>query len=168
MASSKICIIIAIAAVFVPSILATEFVVGDETGWTTNFDYQAWAQGKEFHVGDKLVFRYSPGAHNVIRVNGTGFQQCKAPDGAEALTTGEDTIPLTYPGKKWYICGVSNHCESKNMKLTITVLSELGSPATSPSPNQTPVPASTGNIALLGCCGWIIVAIAGILGMVMV
>ena len=23
-------------------------------GWTINFDYQAWAQGKEFHVGDTL------------------------------------------------------------------------------------------------------------------
>lgn len=54
MASSKICIVIAIAAVFAPSILATEFMIGDETGWTTNFDYQAWAYGKEFHVGDKL------------------------------------------------------------------------------------------------------------------
>ncbi|KAF2313181.1 hypothetical protein GH714_009645 [Hevea brasiliensis] len=68
MASCKIWIIITIAAVFLPSILATEFVVGDETGWTTNFDYQAWAQGKKFHVGDKLVFRYPPETHNVLRV----------------------------------------------------------------------------------------------------
>lgn len=46
--------IIAIVSVFVPSILATEFVVGDDQGWATKFDYQSWAQGKEFHVGDKL------------------------------------------------------------------------------------------------------------------
>jgi hypothetical protein len=31
-----------------------EFMVGDDKGWTVNFDYQAWAKGKEFHVGDKL------------------------------------------------------------------------------------------------------------------
>ncbi|KAJ0770091.1 putative Phytocyanin domain, cupredoxin [Helianthus annuus] len=30
------------------------FVVGDDKGWTLNFDYQAWAMGKKFYVGDKL------------------------------------------------------------------------------------------------------------------
>ncbi|KAK4851479.1 hypothetical protein QYF36_015550 [Acer negundo] len=33
---------------------AKEFVVGDRKGWTINFDYQAWAEGKDFRVGDKL------------------------------------------------------------------------------------------------------------------
>lgn len=46
--------ILAIVAILVHSSLATEFVVGDDKGWTINFDYQTWAQGKEFHVGDKL------------------------------------------------------------------------------------------------------------------
>jgi hypothetical protein len=46
--------ILAIVTILVPSILATDFVVGDDKGWTINFDYQAWAQGKEFHVGDTL------------------------------------------------------------------------------------------------------------------
>ncbi|KAF5205889.1 mavicyanin-like, partial [Thalictrum thalictroides] len=48
-------VIIAIVAIFLPSIaLAKLFVVGDETGWTIGFDYQGWANGKEFHVGDQL------------------------------------------------------------------------------------------------------------------
>ncbi|PON64086.1 Cupredoxin, partial [Trema orientale] len=55
MASSKqLFITLAIIAIIIPSISAVEYIVGDEKGWTTNFDYQAWAQGKEFHVGDKL------------------------------------------------------------------------------------------------------------------
>jgi hypothetical protein len=54
MASSQYFFILAIVATLVPSILATEFVVGDDKGWTINFDYQAWAQGKEFYVGDTL------------------------------------------------------------------------------------------------------------------
>ena len=54
MASAQFFNILAILAILVPSILATEFVVGDHKGWTINFDYQAWAEGKEFHVGDKL------------------------------------------------------------------------------------------------------------------
>ncbi|XP_062147116.1 blue copper protein 1b-like [Alnus glutinosa] len=120
------------AAILVPSILATEFVVGDDKGWTINFDYQAWAQGKEFHVGDTLVFKYKEGAHNVLKVNGTGFQQCAAPAGTEALISGSDVIPLALLGRKWYICGVAKHCEVENQKLFITVLPQTVSPAPSP------------------------------------
>ncbi|KAF5460771.1 hypothetical protein F2P56_020616 [Juglans regia] len=154
--------ILAIVAILVPSSLATEFVVGDDKGWTINFDYQAWAQGKEFHVGDKLVFKYTENSHNVLKVNGTGFQDCVAPAGTEALTSGNDVITLATPGRKWYICGVSKHCEVGNQKLFITVLPQtLLSPASAPSPTS----------AAWGCSatayrGWI-VAIFGILMMVM-
>ena len=51
---NKMFMIIAIVAVSVPSILATEHLVGDATGWKPGFDYGAWANGKEFHVGDTL------------------------------------------------------------------------------------------------------------------
>ncbi|KAH8521822.1 hypothetical protein H0E87_002746 [Populus deltoides] len=101
MASSRMFMIIAIVAVFLPSILATEHVVGDKTGWRPGFDYKTWAQGKAFYVGDTLVFKYTAGAHNVLRVNGTGFQGCKAADDIVPLTTGNDVIPLSTPGKKW-------------------------------------------------------------------
>lgn len=36
----------------VPS--AKTFMVGDDYGWTLNFEYQAWAMGKQFVVGDIL------------------------------------------------------------------------------------------------------------------
>lgn len=32
----------------------TQFIVGDEMGWTLNFNYTAWAEGKVFRVGDSL------------------------------------------------------------------------------------------------------------------
>jgi hypothetical protein len=57
MASAQFFNILAILAILVPSILAAEFLVGDDKGWsrwTINFDCKAWAKGKEFHVGDKL------------------------------------------------------------------------------------------------------------------
>lgn len=47
-------ITIDILAVVAPSPLTKEFVVGDDKGWTVNFDYQPWAAGKDFRVGDKL------------------------------------------------------------------------------------------------------------------
>lgn len=83
---------------------------------------------------------YPPGAHNVFKVNGTGFQDCKAPAGAEALATGNDVITLATTGRKWYICGVGKHCEKGGQKLAITVLPELLAPAPSP---QAPAPASS-------------------------
>jgi len=47
------------------------------------------------------VFKYTAGAHNVLRVDGTGFQECKAADDIVPLTTGNDVIPLSTPGNKW-------------------------------------------------------------------
>ncbi|KAF3448440.1 hypothetical protein FNV43_RR09153 [Rhamnella rubrinervis] len=122
-------IILGIVAILVPSISAVEFVVGDEKGWTINFDYQTWAQDKQ-------------GAHNVLRVNGTGFQQCVAPAETQALRSGNDVITLETPGRKWYICGVSRHCAAANQKLFITVLPQVSSPASSPAPTPSPTSAA--------------------------
>ena len=43
-----------LAFVLAAMAMATEFAVGDDQGWTINFDYEAWAKDKVFHVGDKL------------------------------------------------------------------------------------------------------------------
>ncbi|KAG6751676.1 hypothetical protein NC652_030767 [Populus alba x Populus x berolinensis] len=167
MASCRIFMIFAIVAVFVPPILATEHMVGDKTGWTLGFNYETWAQGKAFHVGDTLVFKYTPGAHNVLSVNGTGFEDCKAADDIVPLTTGNDVVTLSTPGKKWYICSVPGHCESGNQKLFITVLPQLSSPASSPFPGPTDTSPSgaAGNIA--STYYGLIAAIGGIFGMIM-
>ncbi|KAL9675391.1 hypothetical protein QQ045_003593 [Rhodiola kirilowii] len=121
------------AAIVVPPSFATEFIVGDETGWTINFDYQAWAAGKNFYVGDTLVFKYPVGVHNVHKANLTAFQQCQVPLTAP-LATGNDVITLATPGKKWYICGVGKHCQAGNQKLAITV-SDASSASPAPAPS---------------------------------
>ena len=47
--------ILAIVVVALPAFAqATEHIVGDYYGWTLNFNYSAWAEGKEFRVGDTL------------------------------------------------------------------------------------------------------------------
>ncbi|XP_062025797.1 blue copper protein 1a-like [Rosa rugosa] len=159
MASSKLFIVLAILAIVSPTILATDFIVGDDKGWTINVDYQAWAQGKLFYVGDNLVFNYPEGAHNVVKVNGTGFQECAAPAGTVALTSGQDVINLATPGRKWYICGVSKHCEVGPQKLFITVMPASFAP--SPSPTTSAATISSVNGVRFG---WMIIVI-GILGM---
>ncbi|XP_021833730.1 mavicyanin-like [Prunus avium] len=167
--NSQLFIILATLALVAPSILATEFIVGDDKGWTINFDYQAWAQGKQFYVGDKLVFNDPKGAHNVFKVNGTGFQQCAAPLDSVPLTSGNDVISLATPGRKWYICGVAKHCALGDHKLLITVLpsSFAPSPSLTASSPSTSIPYTSAASASLGTkYGWMM-AVVGILGMLM-
>ena len=33
---------------------ATDYVVGDSSGWNSGVDYTTWAKGKTFSVGDNL------------------------------------------------------------------------------------------------------------------
>ncbi|XP_060177157.1 blue copper protein-like [Lycium barbarum] len=111
---------------------AMEYWVGGDKGWTIDVDYQAWAKDKTFKVGDTLVFKYTKGHHNVLKVNQTGFKDCIVTLPSEVLTSGNDAITLTSPGKKWYICGMPTHCSDHNQKLVITV--EAGAPTQAPGP----------------------------------
>ncbi|XP_076914849.1 blue copper protein 1b-like [Bidens hawaiensis] len=126
--------IVFMATIFVlaTSISAKDYIVRDENGWKLDFDYQTWAKDKVFFVGDTLVFNYPPGVHTVAKVNGTGFQQCSTAASNGIMTSGHDVVPLQTPGRKWYICGVGKHCESRNMKLVITVLPQTWAAAPSP------------------------------------
>ena len=60
MASRKVLLITAaMAAVVVGALLpatssAANYMVGDDSGWDLDVDYDAWASGKHFKVGDTL------------------------------------------------------------------------------------------------------------------
>ncbi|GJU88126.1 plastocyanin-like protein [Tanacetum coccineum] len=95
---------------------ATDYVVGDASGWTLDFDYQAWASSKTFKVGDNLVFNYPKGVHNVFQVDGNAFAHCIIPPPSKAHTSGHDIIGLSSPGKAWAAQGV----EKKKLSLFIT------------------------------------------------
>ncbi|CAB4279714.1 unnamed protein product [Prunus armeniaca] len=116
------------------SLASTHYVVGDNKGWTINFDYQAWARVKLFYVGDSLVFNYPGGVHNVVKVSRIGFHQCAPPLGSEPLTSRKDVIKLATAGRKWYICGVAMHCAVGGQKLAITVLPSSFASSPSPTP----------------------------------
>ncbi|KAJ6877281.1 mavicyanin [Populus alba x Populus x berolinensis] len=93
MASSQF-IAFALFTIILPTLtLAAEHIVGDDKGWTVNFNYTTWACGKVFHVGDTLVFKYQP-PHNLYKVDGNGFKNCVA--SGEALT-GEAPAPTPVP-----------------------------------------------------------------------
>ncbi|XP_034704188.1 blue copper protein-like [Vitis riparia] len=118
MASKRFVGAMAILAFVLPVVaMATEFTIGDDQRWTINFDYKAWAKEKVFHVGDKLVFKYTAGRHNVFKVNGTAFTNCIIPPVNEAIIT-------------------------RNDKLVIIVLEESASLAPAPSNPTAPAPNS--------------------------
>ena len=112
------------------------------------------------------MFKYPNGAHNVLKVNGTGFQQCVAPLDSVPLTTGNDVITLATPGRKWYICGVGQHCEVGNQKLFINVLEQVSSPSSSPSPSPTEKPSPSPSSATMSSASrfGFVVVIMGVLG----
>lgn len=47
-------VVVAFFVVFPSMVLATQYVVGDDLGWDGTANYQAWADGYAFHVGDVL------------------------------------------------------------------------------------------------------------------
>ncbi|OIS99578.1 PREDICTED: stellacyanin-like [Nicotiana attenuata] len=141
-----IVLVVVVGMVAVPA-MATDHLVGDDQGWKLDFNYTAWAATKEFHVGDKLIFKYKKEVHNVYKADQAAFQSCTPSNDITPITSGNDVIPLTTTGKKWYICGVGKHCE-KGMKLAINVLPEFGSPSPSPSsPNGPAAPSAASWIA---------------------
>lgn len=47
------CLVLAMSCMVVPS-RQVVFTVGESTGWIPGVDYNAWAKGKNFKVGDRL------------------------------------------------------------------------------------------------------------------
>ncbi|KAK3001023.1 hypothetical protein RJ639_022482 [Escallonia herrerae] len=163
MASVRVSLVFAILAAIATSTLATDIVVGDQ-GWTPGLDYQAWAQEKEFHVGDRLgtvlsylilwhtilsnldsdsidsfqnqftLFLYPTGVYNVYQVDDIAYDQCAPPPGTPPLATGNDVVALTAPGRMFFICGIDQYCKAGHQKLAITVLPKA---LGSPSSNTT-------------------------------
>ncbi|CAK8543865.1 unnamed protein product [Lathyrus sativus] len=158
MASSGVIFILSISMVLLSSVtMATDHIVGDDKGWTVDFNYTQWAQKIVFRVGDNLVFNYNPSFHNVFKVNGTLFQNCTFPPENEALSTGKDIIPLKTEGRKWYVCGKGDHCAARQMKFVITVQAE-GAPTPS-----SPPPSSTGHYVVSSVFGVVMVAMVAII-----
>lgn len=54
MASKTLLLAVMIALMSAAPAFGTDYVVGDDWGWTLGFDYTAWAQGKQFWVGDTI------------------------------------------------------------------------------------------------------------------
>ncbi|GMJ15656.1 blue-copper-binding protein, BLUE COPPER BINDING PROTEIN, SENESCENCE ASSOCIATED GENE 14 [Hibiscus trionum] len=125
------------------------YTVGDSSGWTVPSNgasfYQTWANGKNFMIGDILVFNYVSGIHDVLEISRSSYQQCNASNPILNLTTPPTRVTLRTAGEHYYICGVPGHCTA-GQQLAINVSSS--STATPPSatpPSSTDGPSSPTN-----------------------
>jgi hypothetical protein len=116
---------------------ATDFTVGDSSGWATGVDYTTWASGKSFQAGDTLTFNYGSGAHTVDEVSSSDYSSCSSSNALSTDSSGTTTITLKTTGTHYFICGIPGHC-SGGMKLSVTVAA-----AASPSTPSSPTTPST-------------------------
>ncbi|KAL5231264.1 hypothetical protein ABZP36_030040 [Zizania latifolia] len=111
---------VVVAAAFATASGAS-YGVGEPSGsWDLQTNYTAWASSINFQLGDQLVFKYSLEAHDVVEVTKASYLSCSASSPISALRSGEDTIKLDRPGRRYFICGVPGHCDS-GMKLQVRV-----------------------------------------------
>ncbi|XP_066332683.1 blue copper protein 1a-like [Miscanthus floridulus] len=133
--ASKQMLLLAVAVAFLPALdAATEHWVGDDKGWTLGFNYTAWAQTKQFKVGDTLVFKYNKSSHTVVEVSGADFAACSTPEAAKVLATGRDQVALDSPGRRWFVCSIGAHCLN-GMKVRIDVLAADDNSPVAPPPS---------------------------------
>lgn len=109
---------------------ATVYNVRDFDGWTTkegDFYYQG-GEGKEFHVGDSLVFEYDRNFNDVTQVSGAlEYESCDSFSPKAVYNTGHDVVTLTEPGYHYFISSNLGQCLS-GQKLDILVVHDPSRP----------------------------------------
>ena len=118
-------------------------------------------------TGTKIVFNWA-GGHNVVMTNAAAWTACSREDedskclatdagsangdcaGVTALTKGTDNkytyeAVMANAGEYYFICGVSGHCDSQKVKVTVVPPGDLASPppgAPAAMSTASPPPAS--------------------------
>ncbi|OEL18201.1 hypothetical protein BAE44_0020780 [Dichanthelium oligosanthes] len=116
------------------------YTVGAPAGsWDLRTNYTRWASGISFRAGDQLVFKYSPGAHDVVEVSKADHDSCSNARPLATFTTGDDTVPLPAGGAtRYFICGVPGHCAG-GMKLAVRVEAAAAGAPNAAAPSPAPV-----------------------------
>ncbi|XP_020259635.1 LOW QUALITY PROTEIN: blue copper protein-like [Asparagus officinalis] len=111
-----------VVVIAVAPAMATDYTVGDSSGWTQGVDYKTWASDKTFKVGDTLVFTYGF-LHSVNEVSKSDYDGCSSSNSIQSYTTAPSTKWSSLdPGGRYFICGTPGHC-SGGMKLAVSVAS---------------------------------------------
>uniref|UniRef100_A0A0E0INP4 Phytocyanin domain-containing protein n=1 Tax=Oryza nivara TaxID=4536 RepID=A0A0E0INP4_ORYNI len=135
-------VLVGMAAMLVGMASAATYNVGEPGGaWDLTTNYTNWVAQKRFHPGDQIVFKYSAQRHDVVEVNKAGYDSCSTSTSIATHTTGNDVIPLTSTGTRYFVCGFPGHCTTTgtgNMKIQIDVVQADSSSAPAPVATTTP------------------------------
>ncbi|KAF8716159.1 hypothetical protein HU200_026435 [Digitaria exilis] len=100
-------------------------IVGAGKGWRmppNRTYYDDWARSRQISIGDKLMFLYRSGVHNIVEVPTRAlFDVCSMRNITSRYQNGPTIIELGEAGPRYYFCGVGEHCEV-GQKLAINVL----------------------------------------------
>ncbi|KAK9284888.1 hypothetical protein L1049_024069 [Liquidambar formosana] len=130
---------LAVSAMLIELAMAANYTVGgSNAGWDTSTDLKTWASSQSFLVGDNLIFQYSPN-HDVVEVGKSDYDSCQASNPVQSYSSSPTTIPLSSPGKRYFICGTIGHC-SQGMKVEVNTLA-ASSPSTPPPVSSVSPPA---------------------------
>uniref|UniRef100_A0A0E0LLU0 Phytocyanin domain-containing protein n=1 Tax=Oryza punctata TaxID=4537 RepID=A0A0E0LLU0_ORYPU len=128
--------------------VAKDYTVGGSYGWDTYVDYDKWASGKTFIVGDTITFKYEP-YHNVLEVPETDYDGCVSTNPVSVHSGGNTTFELTAAGTRYFICSIPRHCLNGTMHVKVTTVPYSASAAAAaaaadagPSPAPLPSPAA--------------------------
>ncbi|XP_057521168.1 umecyanin-like [Amaranthus tricolor] len=121
-------LLVVVYCVLVQSSSALIHVVGGVAGWEippNKTFYEDWAKPRTFGVGDKLVFPYRMGAHNVLQVNKADFDKCGHDNVINQFFKGPTVFQLNAIGDYYFYSGVGIHCEM-GQKLHVQVVPGKG------------------------------------------
>ncbi|KAH7550635.1 hypothetical protein ACOSP7_023869 [Xanthoceras sorbifolium] len=152
----KAIMVIVIASILLRCVsAATNHTVGGPSGWDLSSNIAAWTSTTTFHVGDSLVFSYSP-VHDVLEVDQMDYTMCRTLNPINVYDDGDTVVPLAQPGTRFFICGRRGHC-TMGLRFRVDVLPQLASNETrrggggrggrrggrrNPPPRPTPPPPS--------------------------
>ena len=121
---TKALILITVAMTMLGMALGASHTVGAPHGsWDIQTNYSQWVSRIRFTTGDELKFQYSAAVHNVVEVSKTGYDSCNGSSPISTFPTGNDVVPLATIGTRYFICGVSGHCNA-GMKVEVNVKSK--------------------------------------------
>ncbi|XP_019264067.1 PREDICTED: blue copper protein-like [Nicotiana attenuata] len=121
MAIKLLCLFVIVVSMLVAPSFATEHIVGDLAGWELFVDYNAWANGKDFKVGDTLrVFNYNGATHNVAEIDASAFGSCSLTDILYSDDSGKTTFTLEAAKDYYFTSSKLNDCNS-NLRLNVNV-----------------------------------------------
>lgn len=93
---------------------AVQHVVGEDRGWDPSYsNFQGWASGKIFQVGDNLWFAYASAQQNVLELKSQEeLEKCDLSNPTKLYNGGLDAVALVKTGNRYFSSGRVEDCRN--------------------------------------------------------